>query len=223
MRQVLDWCDTFLVRFRAASQGQVEQPIQPPSDAPSSQSGGLEERLTPQDMASHNRLWTTLPHGVHEQWLDSMRYYWESFQVSHNDGQLQARGPALDEILRFPARTLVRMRGGRRRTQQAIRARLKRVATAARDPALSQPEPLPLRPAPAPRAYSPDEEWAASMRRAIPFASANLTRDGVRCLVSRRTTTVLGEDDGGFGGAASTSTRGADHAKPTLPGPSHRG
>ena len=56
VQQVLDWCDSLLVRFRAASPGHQEQPTQP-SEAPSpSQSDPHEARLTPDAMASHNRL-----------------------------------------------------------------------------------------------------------------------------------------------------------------------
>ncbi len=103
-------------------------------------------------MASHNRMWTALPAGTEDQWLDSERTYWQVLHIFHLDGANDSLALVLDSILRHPARTLVRKRGGRRRTQQSIRARLKTIAAAARDPELPHPSPLPLRPAPPPRA-----------------------------------------------------------------------
>ena len=109
VRQLLDWCDDFAPRWRA-------QFVPPPPSPTSSQQGTQESShgvsdpllLSPNELASHNRLWTFLPYGIEEQWLDSARFHFQAFSQSHHDNDFHTRGLVLDDILRHPARTLGR-------------------------------------------------------------------------------------------------------------------
>ena len=157
-------------------------PPMPP--APSQLPPEPADRLSLLELASHNRLWRALPHGCEEQWLDSIRSDFMALRMFHSESEWDLRGRALDSILRHPGRTLVRKRGGRRRTEQAVRARLKTVTAAAIDPARPAP-PLPLRPLPPEKCFTEDDAWAAKLRRrrASAFYAQGLPRKGARTIV----------------------------------------
>ncbi len=120
MQQILVWCDDVAARWSAtrpalpgsgAGPAPGPGPAAPPLSAPPAEGDGDEPpRLTPEEMASHNRLWTALPAGTEDQWLDSVRTYWQALQIFHHDGANDSRALVLDSILRHPARTLVRKR-----------------------------------------------------------------------------------------------------------------
>jgi hypothetical protein len=184
--RITEWAECFRQKWCAAfpsprGDGGGEMPPMPP--APSQLPPEPADRLSLLELASHNRLWRALPHGCEEQWLDSIRSDFMALRMFHSESDWNLRGRALDSILRHPGRTLVRKRGGRRRTEQAVRARLKTVTAAAIDPARLAP-PLPLRPLPPEKCFTEDDAWAAKLRRASAFYAQGLPRKGARTITS---------------------------------------
>ena len=131
--------------------------------------------------AEHRRLWTFIPRGAETLWIDAARPLFQDLIAQHSTGNQTLRGVALDRILLLPSETLLRARGGRRRTTQTIRARLRKRAVALRNGSTA-----PTRTAPslsAATSHSADAVWAAKLRRATDFASRGNLKKAIRTLV----------------------------------------
>ena len=107
-------------------------------------------------------------------------------QLGAETPDVRARGLAIDAILSLPTHSLVRVRGGVRRAQGAIRTRLRTVASAARTGDALPPAPA-VDPEAEPRDRSEQARWASQLAHAKELGErgnmrrcvATLTQTGV--------------------------------------------
>ena len=90
-------------------------------------------RLTPQRVAEHGRLWDFCPKGCETTLQEAARPFFQAYSYAHANGDAEARGQAFDAIMTFPARALLRSRGGVRKTTKRLNTRLRYIAGASRD------------------------------------------------------------------------------------------
>jgi hypothetical protein len=97
------------------------------------------------ELVEHPRLWSFMPPGCEEHWLAAARPRMQALleaQLGAEAPDVRARGLAIDAILSLPAHSLVRVRGGVRRVQGAMRTRLRTVASAGRSGDALPPAPV---------------------------------------------------------------------------------
>ena len=154
--------------------------MQDPSRMNSSPGGA---RLTIADIGEHGRLWWFIPNGCEDHWVTAARPRWQALLDAHTNEDARARNSAVDHILVLPAMSLVRKRGGRRRTRNAIRRRL--VAVAAPIPPTVgslYPRDQTLPQIPAGHNFSELERWKAKVRRAAERGSRGNTKQCTNAL-----------------------------------------
>ena len=120
------------------------------------------------ELVEHPRLWSYMLPGCEEHWLAAARPRMQALleaQLGADVPDVRARGLAIDAILSLPAHSLVRVRGGVRRVQGAIRTRLRTVASAARTGARMPPAPA-VALVIEPRDRSEETRWASQLAHA---------------------------------------------------------
>ena len=112
------------------SDPQPSSAISPPHDT---------DRLTPKKLATHRRLYSSVPHGVENDWIAYARPAWMELIAAHEQEDSRACGQAIDSILTLPARGLVRSRGGHKRRNLQLRAHLRNLPRREAKSGQSQP------------------------------------------------------------------------------------
>ena len=145
-------------------------------------------RLSVAELVEHPRLWSYMLPGCEEHWLAAARPRMQALleaQLGAETPDVRARGLAIDAILSLPAHSLVRVRGGVRRVQGAMRTRLRTVASAARTGDALPPAPVFCETEP--RDRSDQARWASQLAHAKELGErgnlrrcvATLTQSGV--------------------------------------------
>ena len=146
-------------------------------------------------MAEHGRLWDFCPKGCETTLQEAARPFFQAYSYAHASGDAEARGQAFDAIMTFPARALLRSRGGVRKTTKRLNTRLRYIAGASRDllsvgimpgaPPPPHDASSSLPPPPSSPALDPAQRaWQAKVRRAVGLARRGHFAKGLQSLTS---------------------------------------
>ena len=138
----------------SSSAAVIDQPADPLAPVDSS-------RLTSKQLATHRRLYSSIPHGLEDAWIAYARPAFINLIASQEQDDTRARGKAIDSILTLPARGLVRFRGGHKRRNKRLRAHLQNLPR--RDSVYDAPLPEKA------QEVSTDK-WKAKLKRAAQLA-----------------------------------------------------